>query len=77
MLPDGFLKAHQADSHVFTEFSELLPNAYVFGSLPAVDYAITVLSVVTPSNASLSYPILVAGKAIYKIRKAESLFDHM
>lgn len=62
VLPEGFGKAQSADSNAFEPFSAAEPSAYVFGPLPAADYATAVLSVLTPADASsLSYPLVVAG----------------
>ena len=61
-LPEGFGKSPGADSKVFEPFSTAEPYSYVFGPLPASEYATTVLTVLTPVDArSLSYPIVVAG----------------
>jgi apocytochrome f len=62
VLPEGFGKAQHADSTVFERFSASEPDTYVFGPVPASEYATTVLSVLAPTDAqSLSYPIVVAG----------------
>ena len=62
VLPDGFGKTARADSDAFVTFSPNEPAAYVFGPVPASEFATTVLSVHAPAEAlSLSYPIVVAG----------------
>ena len=62
VLPEGFAKGTGADSKVFTSFSAAEPYSYVFGPLPASEYATTVFTVLTPVDGrSLSYPIVVAG----------------
>lgn len=62
VLPEGFGKSVAADSNIFTPFSAAEPNAFVFGPVPASEYATAVLSVRTPDDArSLSFPIVVAG----------------
>jgi apocytochrome f len=62
VLPEGFGTASAADSNIFTPFSASEAHSYVFGPVPASDYATTVLAVEVPADAlSLSYPIVVAG----------------
>ena len=62
VLPEGFGKSVAADSNIFTPFSAAEPNVFVFGPVPASEYATAVLSVLAPDDArSLSFPIVVAG----------------
>jgi apocytochrome f len=59
-----FVNIHGAGvgQSIFTPFSAAEPNVFVFGPVPASEYATAVLSVLAPRRCrSLSFPIVVAG----------------
>lgn len=62
VLPEGFATGVGKDGNLLRAFSAQEPYSYVFGPVPASEYATAVLSVRVGSDVpSLSYPIVVAG----------------